>query len=131
MKTIVAVLLFVTLVSRALLGQNAPSSSDSYCKKIRQEGMYISISAGVAEKLLIHKVDPVWDQASLEARGTVVVYFQLGKQGEVLCPRIVSGPQPLQQPALDAIRKYEYKPYLLNGEAVVVSTTASITISNQ
>jgi len=94
--------------------------------------MYISISAGVTEKLLIHKVDPVWNHLPMEGRvsGTVVIQFELGKHGEVLCPRVISGPQLLQQPVLSAIRKYEYKPYLLNGDAVVVSTTASITASN-
>jgi len=94
--------------------------------------MYISISAGVAEKLLIHKVDPVWNHLPMEARvsGTVVMQFELGKRGEVLCPKAISGPQLLQQPALDAIRKYRYKPCLLNGEAVLVSTWASITITN-
>jgi outer membrane biosynthesis protein TonB len=44
--------------------------------------------------------------------GTVVIQFVLGKHGEVLCPRVISGPQLLQQSVLDAIRKYEYKPYL-------------------
>jgi hypothetical protein len=127
MKATVAVLFLGTLASPALMAQAA---SDSFCKKLRQDSMYISISAGVAEKLLVRKVDPVWNQTSMEARGTVVVQFELGKDGEVLCPRAISGPRVLQQPVLDAIRKYEYKPYLLNGEAVVVSTTVSITTSN-
>jgi protein TonB len=132
MREIIAVSLFGTLLSPALLAQATPSPSDSFCRKVQQEAMYISISAGVAEKLLIHKVDPIWNHQPMEARisGTVVVQFELGKRGEVLCPRILSGPKLLQQPALDAIRKYEYKPYLLNGEAVSVSTTASITTSN-
>jgi outer membrane biosynthesis protein TonB len=132
MKAIVAVLLLGAVASPVLLAQAAPSSAGSVCKRIRQEAMYISVSAVGAEKLLIHKVDPVWNHKAMEARvsGTVVVQFELGKHGEVLCPRVISGPQLLQQPVLNAIRKYEYKPYLLNGEAVLVSTTASVTTSN-
>jgi hypothetical protein len=132
MRGIVVVLLLGTLVSPAFAAQVAPGSSDSFCKKIRQESAYITIFPGVAEKLLVRKVDPIWNHQPMEARvsGTVVVQFELGKRGEVLCPRAISGPQLLQRPVLDAIRKYEYKPYLLNGEAVVVSTTASITTSN-
>jgi hypothetical protein len=132
MRVIVAVLFLGTLASPTLLAQAASNPSDSLCKKIRQEGMYISVSALAAEKLLIHKVDPVWNHLPMEGRvsGTVVIQFELGKHGEVLCPGVISGPQLLQQPVLNAIRKYEYKPYLLNGEAVVVSTTASITTSN-
>lgn len=94
--------------------------------------MHISISEMVTEKLLITRVEPIWKNLPMEGRvsGTIVVQFELGKHGEVLCPRIISGPQALQQPVLDAVLKYKYKPYLLNGEAVVVSTTASIPISN-
>jgi protein TonB len=115
-----------------LLTQSAQSSQTPDCKKIEFEGRYISISQGVAEKLLITKVEPVWKHLPMEASvsGTVVVKFQLGKHGEVLCPMIVSGPLLLKQPVLDAVRKYKYKPYLLNGEAVLVSTAVSITASN-
>jgi hypothetical protein len=131
MRSAITVLLIGTIVTPVLLAQAAPGSSESFCKKLRQN-MYISIAPGVAERLLAHKVDPIWIHKDMEARisGTVVVQFELGKRGEVLCPSVISGPQLLQQPLLDAIRKYEYKPYLLNGEAVVDSTTASITISN-
>jgi hypothetical protein len=130
MRRVIASLIFGTFISPALLAQAVKSSSDSFCKTIRQQSQYISIFPVVAEKLLIRKVNPVWNQNSMEARGTVVVQFELGKHGEVLCPRVISGPKLLQQPVLDAIRKYEYMPYLLNGKAVVVSTTTSIAVSN-
>jgi protein TonB len=108
------------------------SSGGSFCKKLEDMRPYISISAGVAEKLLIQEAEPVYKHLPIEARvtGTVVIYFKLGKNGEVLCPRVVSGPRILQQPVLDAVRRYKYKPYLLNGEAIVVSTLVSVPASN-
>jgi peptidyl-prolyl cis-trans isomerase A (cyclophilin A) len=39
---------------------------------------------------------------------------------------VVSGPDMLQQAALDAVRQWRYKPYLLNGEPVEVRTTINI-----
>jgi outer membrane biosynthesis protein TonB len=39
---------------------------------------------------------------------------------------VLSGPQELQQSALDAVRQWTYKPYLLNGDAVEVKTTINI-----
>ena len=39
---------------------------------------------------------------------------------------MVSGPDMLQQAALDAVRQWRYKPYLLNGEPVEVRTTINI-----
>lgn len=68
----------------------------------------------------------------MEARvtGTVVIHFSLGRNGEVLCPKVISGPKMLQQPVLEAVRKYKYKPYLLDGEAIIVSTKISVITSN-
>lgn len=92
----------------------------------------ISISSSDAEKLLIKKVDPVYVHKGMEARisATVVIAIAIGKHGEVLYPKVVSGPKILQKPALDAVRKYQYTPYLLNGKPVVVQTIVDIRISN-
>jgi protein TonB len=38
----------------------------------------------------------------------------------------VSGPPVLQQAAIDAVRQWRYKPYLLNGEPVEVETTIEV-----
>ena len=59
---------------------------------------------------------------------TVVVDFRLGKHGDVLHPTLISGPAMLRKPVLDAVRKYKYKPYILNGKAVDVETTVSVNI---
>ena len=94
----------------------------------RGQQVEVNISAGVAEKLLIHKVEPKVKCAPMAARvtGTVVVFIEIGRKGEVLHPKIISGPKMLEQAALDAVRQYKYKPYLLNGTPVVVETTVSI-----
>jgi len=73
--------------------------------------------------------------------GTVVVAIVIDKNGDVLHPKIISGPAMLQKPVLDAVRKYKYKPYLmaldhsftsfpLNGKAVEVETTVSVTMDS-
>jgi protein TonB len=93
----------------------------------------IQISAGVAEKLLIHKVDlDACPHIGMAARvtGTVVVAIAIDKEGNVLHPKVVSGPKLLQKMVLDAVRKYKYKPYLLNGKAIEVETTVSVTITS-
>jgi protein TonB len=123
------------LVNGAFAQRRASStgeSTDSFCKRLENRRPYIAISAGVAEKLLIQKNVPVYKHLPMEARvtGTVVIHFSLGRNGEVLCPKVISGPKMLQQPVLDAVRKYKYKPYLLDGEAVIVSTEISVTTSN-
>jgi protein TonB len=62
--------------------------------------------------------------------GTVVLAITIDKEGNVLHPKVVSGPKMLQKMVLDAVRKYKYKPYLLNGKAVEVETTVSVRLTS-
>ena len=80
------------------------------------------------EKLLIYKEEPVFPDVPMRVRatGTVVVSFVLSKNGDVECPMVISGPQMLRNVAIDAVRKYKYKPYLLNGDPVAIETTVSV-----
>jgi periplasmic protein TonB len=93
----------------------------------------IQISPEVATNLLIHKVNPdVCPHVATAARitATVVVGFSIDKSGNVLYPKVISGPPMLRKPILDAVRKYKYKPYILNGKPVEVETTVSVPIDN-
>jgi protein TonB len=92
----------------------------------------IQISSGVAEKLLIHKAEIICPRIPMAARvtGTVVVAIVIDKNGDVLHPKVISGPAILKKPVIDAVRKYKYKPYQLNGKAVEVETTVSVTMDS-
>jgi protein TonB len=92
----------------------------------------ISISKAEADKLLIHRVEPVWKHHEMEARvsGTVVLRITVGTKGHVTSSQIISGPLMLQQPVINAVRSWEYKPYLVNGKSVEFSTKVSVTYSN-
>jgi protein TonB len=45
--------------------------------------------------------------------------------------RVASGPAMLQQSALDAVKSWRYKPYLLDGKPVEVDTTLNVVFNNQ
>jgi protein TonB len=105
-------------------GQNGPKVKVAAPTKM-------SISAGVAGGLLIQKTAPVYPQMAREARvtGTVVIQATITKSGAVDNLRVISGPAMLRQSALDAVKTWRYKPYLLDGEPVDVETTVSVTFS--
>ena len=88
-----------------------------------------TVSANVMEKQIVHKVNPVYPPDAKKARvqGKVQLAAVIGKTGEVENLKVVSGPNELQQSALDAVRQWTYKPYLLNGEPVEVRTTINVT----
>ena len=58
--------------------------------------------------------------------GTVVIQATISKTGTVENLRVISGPAMLQQSALDAVRSWRYRPYLLNNEPVEVETTVNV-----
>ena len=50
----------------------------------------------------------------------------IGTDGHVENLKVVSGPKELQQSAMDAVRQWVYKPYLLNGAPVDVITKVTV-----
>ena len=61
--------------------------------------------------------------------GTVVLQAVISKSGTIENLRVVSGPPMLQQSALDAVRQWRYRPYLLNGEPIEVETTINVVFT--
>lgn len=88
----------------------------------------ISVSPEKMESKIVHKVNPVYPPEAKKARiqGKVVLDAVISKTGEMEHVDVVSGPKELQQSALDAVRQWTYKPYLLNGEPVEVRTTIHV-----
>ena len=91
----------------------------------------VNISAGVAVGMLISKVQPVYPPIAKAARvsGTVVLQATISKTGSIENLRVISGPAMLQQAAMDAVKTWRYKPYLLNNEPVEVETTVNVIFS--
>jgi len=91
----------------------------------------MNISAGVAGGLLVQKTAPVYPQIAKQARvsGTVVIHATISKAGMIQNPHVVNGPTMLRQPALDAVKTWRYRPYMLDGEPVEVETTVSVTFT--
>jgi len=88
----------------------------------------VNISAGVAVGLLEYKQQPIYpaDAKKAHISGTVVLDAIVGTDGTVKELKVVSGPDQLQKAALDAVKNWRYRPYLLNGQPVEVRTTINI-----
>ncbi|MGA9427748.1 MAG: energy transducer TonB, partial [Terracidiphilus sp.] len=91
----------------------------------------INISGGVAQGMLLQKVTPVYPPIAKAARvqGTVVLQAMISKTGSIENLQVISGPAMLQQSAIDAVRQWRYRPYLLNNEPVEVETTVNVIFS--
>jgi protein TonB len=88
----------------------------------------VNISAGVAVGMLVQKTMPVYPPIAKAARvsGTVVLEATISKTGTIENLKVMSGPAMLQQAAIDAVRSWRYRPYLLNNDPVEVETTVNV-----
>jgi TonB family protein len=77
---------------------------------------------------LIWSPTPAYPVAASEAKveGEVTVNALVGKEGNVLSARVVSGPPLLREAALKAVEKWQYRPYFVSGKPAVIATTAII-----
>ncbi len=91
----------------------------------------IRLAQGTVEANLIHDVTPAYPPEAGRARieGTVVLLAVIGKDGTVQDVRVESGLPILAQAAMDAVKQWRYRPYLLNGEPVEVDSRITINFA--
>lgn len=88
----------------------------------------VKVSQGVSEGLLVHKVTPQYPPIAKQARvqGSVVLRAVIGKDGKVENVQAESGSALLASAAVNAVKQWRYKPYVLNGTPVDVETTVTV-----
>ena len=89
------------------------------------------IASRVAEANLIRDVAPQYPPDAGRARieGTVVLMAVIDKDGSVKDVRVESGLPILAQAAIDAVRQWRYKPYMIDGEPVEVDSRITINFT--
>jgi periplasmic protein TonB len=118
------------------LPNGAPSSVINVVKDLsaaepKTAPQKVSVSSGVAQGMLVHRVAPQYPAQAKQARlqGTVVLQAVIGKDGSVTSVHALRGNPVLTQAAIDAVKQWRYKPYALNGEPVEADTQISVTFS--
>jgi periplasmic protein TonB len=88
----------------------------------------VRISQGVTKGLLIHKQEPTYPPLARSARvqGDVVLSAVIDINGQITNLQLVSGHPMLVPAAIEAVKQWRYKPYLLNGQPVEVETTITV-----
>ncbi len=88
----------------------------------------ISISQGVSQGLLVHKIQPAYPKnaMTMHVEGAVELVATISKTGDITAVKVLSGAPQLTHAAADAVKQWKYKPYLLNGEPVEIQTQVTI-----
>ena len=91
----------------------------------------VRVSSMVVAGLLIRKTVPQYPPIprAMGIQGTVVLEATISKSGKIENLHVASGPALLQQAAMDAVKTWQYRPYLLNNEPVEVETTVSVVFT--
>jgi protein TonB len=78
----------------------------------------------VSKKLLASTVVPVYPVLARQARiqGMVVLDADISRDGAIDALKLVSGHPLLVPAALEAVKQWRYRPYVVNGKPVPVNT---------
>ena len=88
----------------------------------------VNVSQGVSQGLLMKKVQPVYPKTALAMRieGEVDLTATISKTGDITSVKALKGDPQLTKAAVEAVKQWKYKPYLLNGEPVEITTQVTI-----
>jgi protein TonB len=91
----------------------------------------VRVSQGVSAGLKVRDVKPNYPPLARQARisGTVVLHALISKDGSIENLTLISGHPMLAPAAIDAVKQWKYRPYLLNGEPVEVETEVQVNFT--
>jgi TonB family protein len=92
----------------------------------------VVLPAEVSMNLLIRpETSPVYTPLALQAhiQGEVVLDADISKEGSVDALRVINGHPLLISAAVNAVKEWRYKPYILNGAPVAVNTHITVKFS--
>jgi periplasmic protein TonB len=85
----------------------------------------------IDEGSLLRKVRPIYPALARSARiqGVVLLQATISREGTIENLRVLSGHPMLTAAAIDAVRQWRYRPYILNGTPVEVETQITVNFS--
>jgi protein TonB len=112
-------------VISGIIGSNTPVAVPKVTVK------RLRVSQGVTQGMVVHKVEPVYPPLARTAgvQGSVVLAAIIGKDGTIQNLHVVSGHPLLTKAALEAVKQWRYRPYILNSEPVEVDTEVTVNFT--
>jgi TonB family protein len=88
----------------------------------------MNVSQGVSQGLILKKIAPSYPPTALRLRveGPVDLLATITKKGDIFGVKILSGDPTLARAAVDAVKQWKYKPYLLDGSPVEIQTQITV-----
>src|SRR3954471_4739586 len=93
--------------------------------------MRVRVSQGVTQGMVLSKVQPAYppDARAARIKGSVIIAVVIDKNGSIESERLISGHPLLAPAAMDAVKQWKYRPYILNGNPVEVDTQITVNFT--
>ena len=86
----------------------------------------VRVSSSVMACYLLDRTEPVYPAETQNIKDPLTLRLVIDKEGNVRKAEKISGPEPLVSAAVEAVTKWKYRPYFLNGEPIEVDTTIDL-----
>jgi TonB family protein len=127
------------LVSGEVVEEKVPAANIRFSAPAQGKAVYgtsqpeqrVHVSQGVSAGLLINRVPPIYPPLARQARiqGTVVLKAMINQTGDVVSLELISGHPVLAPAAIEAVKQWKYRPYVLNGNAVDLETQVEVNFT--
>jgi len=109
-------------------GGALPNLMDSQSKAATPVLQTLTVSQGVSQGLLVKRPQPTYppNAMRMHIEGAVQLLATISKNGDISAVKVLSGDPQLSHAAVDAVKQWKYKPYLLNGEPVEIQTQVTV-----
>jgi periplasmic protein TonB len=87
----------------------------------------VNLPEAAARGLLLEQATPVYPPSARGQSGTVTLQVLIGRDGTVQDAKFIQGSLAFARTAIDAVKQWRFKPYLMNGRAA--STQTLLTVS--
>jgi len=108
-----------------------PASQSQQSGQPQSPPKRVRVSGSITQKMIVSKVSPTYPKDARKKRiqGPVHMLLLISPAGDVENIKLIDGDQQLGEAAMDAIKQWKFKPYVLNGTPVEVETTITFNFT--
>jgi TonB family protein len=114
-----------------LAPSSVPMSTQIPVQQESQPPTPVRVSQGLSQSMVVSRIYPMYPKDSKDkgVQGPVKMRAIINQAGEVAKLELIDGDPLLAPAAMDAIRQWKYRPYVLNGNPVEVETTITFNFT--
>ncbi|HEX4784842.1 MAG TPA: TonB family protein [Candidatus Sulfotelmatobacter sp.] len=115
---------------RSQLASTTPDASGNRAPETAMASIEPVAVAEAAERALLTDQPSIAYPANVKAQGTVVLQVLIGRDGTVVDAKFLQGSLAFARNAIDGVKQWKFKPYIMNGRPVSVQTSLTLTFKS-